>query len=403
MEQRSGGETGDPRFPHGKEATVFLSAGESSGDLHGARLAEELSRRARGLRLVGLGGSRMEEAGVELLADLDTLAVMGFVEVLRSLPRLLWLRRRVRRFLRDSEVDLVIPIDYPGFNLSLACHARKLGIPVLYYIAPQVWAWHQGRARRLARCTDRISVVLPFEKEFLESHGADAEFVGHPLLDEETPRPRRRAEGRTRPEAEVAPRSGPSREGPDETVLGLFPGSRAQEVERLLPPFLEAGRALRSERPGLELSVARAPDLSRDLFPSDGSLEVETPETVLRRASAALTKSGTITLQLALAGVPMVVGYRVNPITYWIARWLVTVDHVALVNLVAGRRLVPELLQDEVEPARLAAEIRPFLRPDAPERERMLAGLAEVRELLGEPGCASRVAGSALELLGSAT
>ena len=368
--------------------TVFLSAGESSGDLHGARLAEELRSRRPDLRLVGLGGSRMRAAGVELIADLDLLAVMGVVEVLRSLPRLLRLRSRVRRFLTDEGVRLFVPIDYPGFNLGLACRAHDAGIPVLYYVAPQVWAWRRGRARRLARCTDRICAVLPFEEPFLEDYGADVRFVGHPLLDHVG------APTSSTPGEDVDARRGGA--GP---VLGLFPGSRRQEVERMLGPFLDAATRLRRGRPDLEVWVARAPDLPASLFPSERVDRVVPAEQALEASRAALTKSGTVTLQLALAGVPMVVAHQVNPLTYRLARWLVRVDHVALVNLVAGRRLVPELLQDRASPRRMADEVAPFL-DDGPARRAVTRGLREVVDRLGEPGCTRRVADEALALMG---
>lgn len=381
----AGGAPGDGSGP-----TVFLSAGEPSGDLHAARLARELRARLPGVRLVGLGGSRMRGQGVELMADLDTLAVMGFAEVLGSLPRLLAVRWRVWRFLEREDVDLVVPVDYPGFNLSLACRARDRGIPCLYYIAPQVWAWRRGRARRLARCADRVCVVLPFEEEILREHGADARFVGHPLLDEVA------AGALPAADASGGPAAGGRGERP---VLGLFPGSREQEVRRLLPPFLEAAERLREERPRLHVLVARAPDLEEGLFGPAAPGRLLPPEEVLRRATAALTKSGTVTLELALAGVPMVVSYRMNPLSHWLARRLVDVDHIGLVNLVAGRRVVPELIQDQVAPGRLARLVSPLLEGRDPARRQMLRGLAEARRRLGGPGCASRVADHAVALL----
>lgn len=365
------------------EPTVFLSAGEASGDQHGAELAHALRARMPGVRLAGLGGSEMGAAGVELLAGLDRLAVLGFAEVVRHLPDLLALRREVRSFLRREGVDLLIPIDYPGFNLPLAAWAHERRVPVLYYIAPQVWAWHESRARRLARVADEVCVVLPFEEEFLRGHGARARFVGHPLLD----RPGGPPDAVRERDPDAAP------------LLGLFPGSRRQEVSRMLPTFLEAGLRLRKEVPGLRLAVARSADLPSSLFAEVGPARVLDPETVAEEATAAITKSGTITLQLALADVPMVVGYRVSPLTYSFARRLVRVPHIALVNLVAGREVVPERIQAEMTPESLAAAARPLLDAGSAERRQVRTGLAEVRAKLGEPGAADRVAETAARIL----
>lgn len=361
---------------------VFLSAGEPSGDLHGAELAAELLRRDPSLRLYGLGGERMAAAGVHLLAGLDRLAVMGISEVIRRLPYFLRLRHRVRRFLARQGIDLFLPIDYPEFNLPMARFARERRIAVLYYIAPQVWAWRESRARRLAQACDLVCAVLPFEPGLLARHGAEVRFVGHPLLDR----------------ADLAVPRRPSREADERPVLALFPGSRPQEVERILPAFAEAARRVVTLRPEVETVVARAPAVPERLYaPAPGPL-VGTEE-ALRGATAALAKSGTVTLQLALAGVPMVVGYRMNPFSYRVARRLVRVNHIALVNLVAGRRLVPELVQDAMTPEALGQRVLPLLDLQAPERRRVVAGLAEVRGRLGRPGCASRVAEYGLGLL----
>jgi lipid-A-disaccharide synthase len=360
--------------------TIFLAAGEQSGDLHGAELARELKRRIPDVRLYGLGGSLMAAEGVELLADLERLAVLGFAEVVRHLPDLVKLRREVRRFLVEQDIDLLVPIDYPGFNLPLARHARRSGIRVLYYIAPQVWAWHESRARKLGRDADLVCVVLPFEVERLERWGVNTRFVGHPLLDRDST-------------------TAPLDAEPDRLRVGIFPGSRVQEVRRLLPTFLEAGRILSDHLPHLELQVARARDLPASVYENLGDAGLVDAATVMRSAGAAITKSGTITLQLALAGVPMVVGYRVSPLTYAIARRLVRVDHIALVNLVAGRRVVPEFIQSEATASAIAAQVLPLVDRDTRERLAQVEDLKEVRDRLGTPGAAGRVADECARLL----
>ncbi len=364
-----------PIGPVRREPVVFLSAGESSGDRHGAAVARALAARLPGVRMVGLGGRRMREAGVELLATLEDLAVMGSVEVLRRLPFFLGLRRRVHTAIRSGGIDLVLLVDYPGFNLPLARFARARGLPVLYFIAPQVWAWREGRARALARDCDRVLTVLPFEDEILARHGVDARFVGHPLLDDALP-PRTR----------------------DPSLIGLFPGSRADEVRRMFPVFAEAARRLRARRPELRFVVARPPHLSARLYGAADFCLADSGD-VLAEAGVALTKSGTITLELALAGTPMVVGYRMGRTTHALAKRLVRVPAISLVNLVAGRSVIPELIQDALDPAALSAAVEPLLEPDGPARLAMLAGLAEVRGRLGEPGCAVRVAEAAIEHL----
>jgi lipid-A-disaccharide synthase len=317
----------------------------------------------------------MAGEGVELLAGLDRLAVLGFTEVIRHLPDLLALRRTVYSVLEAPGVDLVVPIDYPGFNLPLSGRARRLSIPVLYYIAPQVWAWKQKRARRLAAWADEVCVVLPFERDLLASYGVNVQFVGHPLLDQELP---------------VAQ--------PDSSALGLFPGSRRQEVERMLPVFLAAASQLRDDRPGLRVLVARSDDLPDSVYAGCPDDLLASPDYVVRNSRAAITKSGTITLQLAIAGVPMVVGYRVHPLTYQILRRLVRLDYIALVNLVAERRVVEERIQGAMTAQALAAEAT-LLLDDTEQREDMCRQLAGVRQQLGRPGAAGRVADRCMALL----
>lgn len=343
----------------------------------------------------------MRAAGVELLAGLDELGVMGIVEILEYVPTFLRVRGRIRKFLREEGVDLFVPIDNPGLNLSLARTARARGARVLYYIAPQVWAWREGRARRLVRHSDRICVVFPFEVALLERYGGDVRFVGHPLVDEEEER-RRAMDGGRAAGAEEPPAAGGIRDtggdGRSPPLLGLFPGSRAQEVERILPAFARAAELLRRQRPELRVAVARAPELPDSLYDQRGGADLEDPDHLVHTARAALTKSGTITLQLALAGVPMVVGYRTSTLSFAIARRLVKVPHIGLVNLVAGEEVAPELLQDELTPQALAEAVAPLL-VEGPARHRALAGLDETRRRLGGPGCSARVAQECLDLL----
>ena len=370
---------------------IFLSAGEPSGDLHGARVAEALHRRWPDAELVGLGGDRMAAAGVRLLAHVDQLAIMGFVEVLRHLPYFIDLMRTVKRTLAELRPDLVLPIDYPGFNLRLARHAHDRAIPVLYYIAPQVWAWHRSRMSQLARNTDHLAVILPFETELFRQAGATASFVGHPLLDQAPP-------GASRDEF-----LGPLGVDPGRPVLALFPGSRAQEVERQLHTFVAAARAVVERMPDVQPVLAESAAVPGSTYDAVSVPRTRDGWTLLHHAHAALVKSGTSTLQAALAGTPLVVTYRVHPLTFFLARRLVRVPHVGLVNLVAGERLAPELLQSEATADRLAGALLPLLAESSAERRAALAGLARVRERLAAAGddrsAADRVADLAADLI----
>lgn len=332
----------------------------------------------------------MAAEGVELMADMRDLAVMGFVEVLARLPFFLRLRKRVFRALEEEGVDLVIPVDYPGFNLRLARHATGRGIPVLYYIAPQVWAWHASRARDLARDTSRIAVILPFEEEFLRKAGATVEFVGHPLLEE----------GHEPFDRQAWLQSAGFRS--DRPLLALFPGSRAQEIGRHLALFTAAAARVHDSNPDVQVAIG-APGHVEDGAYSGSDLPIcRDPHGLLASATAALVKSGTTTLEAALLRTPAVVAYRMNPLSFILAKRLVKVPHIALPNLVAGRRIVPELVQDQADPETLARELAPLLDTGDPQRQAMVEAFGEVREKLRKAGAGERVAEIAADLLGRA-
>jgi lipid-A-disaccharide synthase len=365
---------------------ILFVAGEVSGDLHAAGVARELKARNAPFTLTGIGGDEMRSAGVELVEHAEKLAVMGFIEVLEHIPRHWLLLRELTRRIRSGNVALVVLIDYPTFNMKVAEAATEAGVPVLYYITPQVWAWGSDRLARLSRTVTKAAPILPFEEKLLRDHKIDATFVGHPLLDRVESLPDRGVARRT---------LGLREEG---RVLALFPGSRGQEIERHLDAFVGAARELQRRDSSLQVVVSVAPhvtlDASRCPFPMARSASF----TVLRAADAALCKSGTTTLEAAVAGCPLVVAYRTSPLTYFAARQLVKIPHIGLVNVVAGRRIAPEFVQDALQPKAVADALGPLLDDASPERRAMVAGLDGVRASLGTPGAAGRVAEMAIGL-----
>lgn len=368
---------------------MLLLAGEVSGDVYGAGLAAALRRRHPEVSIAGIGGPMMRAAGVNLLAGLDRLAVMGFAEVLPRLPYFWWLERRLTRLVEAGDVRLVVLVDYPGFNLRIARVAHRRGVPVLYYVAPQVWAWRSERTKTIARVADRVAAILPFEVDFLTAHGANATFVGHPLLDAEVdPVPDRTT---------YCARWGLDERRP---ILALLPGSRHQELRRHLGLFAEAARRVVAERPDVAPVIARAPGLPAGACEGEGLPVVDDARALLSHARAALVKSGTGTLEAALLRTPMVVAYRTSGLTWAMARRLVRVPHVALPNLIAGARVVPELLQEDATPAGLAREVMTLL-DDGESRVAQLRAFESVRASLGSAGVAERVADLAVELLGA--
>jgi lipid-A-disaccharide synthase len=362
---------------------VFLSACEASADLHGANLLRELAARVP-VEAKGVGGERLRALGLATFARAEELSVMGLVEVLGQLPRLAAVARRVRRAVLAFRPHVAVLVDSPDFHLPLAKHLARAGIPVVLYVSPQLWAWRSGRVKTIRRWVRRVLCILPFEVDFYARHGVDARFVGHPLVDELAG-----VMGALSPEREHA--------------VALLPGSRRHEVEALAPVMAEAFSRLAARTPGLSAKVIVAPGLSAEtlkplLGPAAGAVQLVEQQRYRELAAcrAAFVASGTATLVCALLDVPMVVTYRLHPVSYLIARHLVRVPHVGLVNLVAGEQVAAELVQHRLTPEALAQEGMRLLGAEGELQRRKLAA---VRARLGEPGASARAAEAVLELV----
>jgi lipid-A-disaccharide synthase len=369
--------------------SVMLVAGEVSGDLHAAGVAHALRAADPAMRLSGIGSVRMAEAGVDLIERSEALQVMGFVEALRHVPSHWKLLRRLEARVLSDGARPVVLLDYPGFNLRLAERVHRHGVPVLYYITPQVWAWGANRLPRMARVITKAAVILPFEEALLRQHGIDATFVGHPLLDRAADLPTQAAARHT---------LGLTADGP---VLALFPGSRAGEIARHLDAFVVTAQLLERRTPGLQVIVSVAPGIqinrSRCPYPQVASASF----TVLRAATASLCKSGTNTLEAAVAGCPHILAYRAASLSYIIARRVVKVPYIGLVNIVADREVSREFIQDAMQPAAMADALAPLLDPASGAHEQAVQALRAVRDSLGAPGASARVAQMALALRGA--
>jgi lipid-A-disaccharide synthase len=376
-------------------ACLLLSCGEPSGDLYAGALTHELGAMLPGVTVAGLGGPRFAAAGGRLIDDYRGLAVTGLTEAVAKVPRSFAVLRRLTRAARRDRPDALIVIDFPDFNFPLARRIKRLGIRVVFYISPQIWAWRPGRLKTIRMLADRMLVIFPFEEQLYREAGVPVEFVGHPLVDLAHP---------SAPRASFLPRLGLVADRPTVAVL---PGSRPNEVTRILPDLLRAGRAIQAAVPAAQLVIARAPNLDDALFRAAG--EADLPRTVvvdgetdavLAAADVALTASGTATVQAALHDTPMVVVYRLSPLTYRLGQRLVQVDTFGMVNLIAGERLVPELIQDAFTPEAVAAEAVSMLT-DATRTARIREGLARVRARLGGPGASRRAAGAIARAIGS--
>jgi len=371
----------------------MMVAGEASGDMYGARLVSEALRLRPDLAFFGIGGQRMREAGVQILVDAAEMAVVGLVEVIAHFGIIKHAFTTLRDIIRTDPPDLLILIDYPDFNMLLARQARKRGVKVLYYISPQVWAWRAGRVHKIARLVDHMAVVFPFEVPFYERAGAPVTFVGHPLVDMVRPT-------MTRTEALESFGLDHSRK-----TVGLFPGSRRGEMRRLLPVILETAARLHRQFPEVQFILPLASSLTREeLAPYLAACDLDITvvagkvHDVIQVCDAIVTVSGTVTLEIALIGVPMVIIYKVSPFTYHVGKRLIRVDHIGICNIVAGDRVVPEMIQDDAEPGRIAAEIGRMLT-DAAYAASIREKLGAIPALLGRGGASERIARLALDMI----
>ncbi len=380
---------------------IFIIAGEASGDMHASGLCKELVRRIPNVTITGIGGPAMADAGVDLLFPNSRLAVVGLFEVLSHAGPIFRAYRQVVSWLKRHRPGLLILVDYPEFNLLVASKAKKIGIPVFYFISPQIWAWREGRIKKIRRLVDRMAVILPFEKKFYSRHGMDVTFVGHPLVDRVKPGTDRTTFCR--------------RHGIDHRLplVGLLPGSRSGEIRRFFKIMIETGRLVKNSVPTAQFVIPVAPGVSQDLLKF---MEQEIRDTLpawdrdifrivqnetydaIAASDIILTASGTVTLEAGILGTPMIVMYKVSPLTYHLGRHLIKVKYCSLVNLVAGREIVPEIFQYEANPERLSSELVQRLKdPErlAESRQQLLS----LRNMLGHGGAAARAAGEAISLM----
>ena len=369
---------------------IMMIAGEASGDLHGAGVVRELKKRKSDIEIYGIGGEKMQAEGMQLIFHVREISFMGFWEVVKHLPLIRSVERTLEAVLSARRPDALVLIDYPGFNLRFAEKARRLGIKIVYYISPQVWAWNPGRVKKMRTMIDKMLVVFPFEVDIYRKFGIDVDFVGHPLLEVlNTPQAR----------TEFCTRYGFD---PSQPIVGLFPGSRRQELERIFPPMLGAAEIL-TRKYGVQVAVGAASILAYDFVESfvREDLRVKIIQNaaydVMANSDVALVASGTATLETACFGRPMVVVYKTSWLSYFIGRLLIRIENIGLVNIVAGKTIVPELIQHQVTAERLADAAGRFLE-DNPLREQTRQALSQVKLRLGTLGASARVADAILAL-----
>ena len=373
---------------------MLMVAAEASADLHGSNLVKAMKTSCPGVIFCGIGGNNMKQAGVKILVSSSDMAVVGLTEVLQRFHTIFRAANKLKATLKTHHPDLLILIDYPDFNLYMARIAKRLQIPVLYYISPQVWAWRRGRVKKIAKRVDRMAVILPFEEQFYRERGVTVDYVGHPLLDA--------FESKVQSSKSKVQSSKSNVQRP---VVGLLPGSRREEIRNMLPIMIRSAEILKIRYPDIRCLLPLAKTIEPefiDSFIRKSSLNIEVHQgdiyEVLDNCHIALVTSGTATLDTAIMAVPMVVVYKVTPLSYRVGKMLIKTAFIGLVNLVAGEGVVPELIQDEVTPERLADEALTLIENEH-VRKNMITKLRGIRKRLGEGGASERTAKIAAEMM----
>ena len=370
--------------------SVMIIAGEASGDIHGSRLVRAMKEKNSALFFSGIGGRDLRKEGVKTLVNSEELSVVGITEVFSKLIVILKAISMVKKSLKSMRPDLLILIDFPDFNLRIAGAAKKLNIPVLYYISPQIWAWRQGRVNKIGKLVDHMAVILPFEKQFYKKHNIPVTFVGHPLLDN----------------SRIFDKS-LNKTTDNESVMGLLPGSRDGEIARHLPVMLEAARLISEQKKKIKFIVSVASSAKKKhiehiikKYKKTINLDIvtDTVDKIFKQCGLVVAASGTVTLEAAISVTPMIIIYKVSPISYWLGKIMIKINNIGLVNLISGREIVPELVQNKASPENIADKALAILN-DSQGLEKLRNELCGIRDLLGGPGASERVADIALSML----
>ena len=362
-----------------KPLKIFIVAGEESGDLHGSKLVHAINKHTTNIQFTGHGGDRMANENVQIIEHIDDLAIIGFVEVIKHLPYMFKVMGSTVNWLRENNPDRLILIDYPGFNLRLAREAVQLGIPVTYFILPQVWAWKEGRVSILRDSVDQCLSIIPFEQEWFENKNVKTNFVGHPFIELEPPK---------QTINQFLSRHNLNFDSP---ILTLLPGSRQQEINQHWPVYIKAVKMIKSNISNIQVIVGKAPGVTLPNIPDFIKIEEINPQLTMWYGDAALVASGTATLEAAVLDIPMVVSYRFSLPTWIFAKKMATVSYASMVNLIANEIIVPEFIQSEMTSENLTNAVIPLLNK-TPERKKMLLGYEKVRRTLGMPGVYDRAA-----------